>query len=74
MYMGATGSSWMQTLSSQIAAALHPKLKGDHDALHDAQYQAELFLLIRQGRQSIVYNERIERYFKGHNHGRTLCQ
>lgn len=25
-----------------------PALKGDHDALHDAQYQAELFRLIQQ--------------------------
>lgn len=50
MYMGATGSSWSQTRSSQIAAALRPTLKGDHNALHDAQYQAELFRLIRQGK------------------------
>lgn len=48
MYMGAARSSWAQTRSSQIAEALHPALKGDHDALHDAQYQAELFRLIRQ--------------------------
>ena len=50
MYMGATGSSWAQTRSSQIASSLHPVLKGDHDALHDAQYQAELFRLIRHGK------------------------
>lgn len=50
MYMGANGSSWAQTRSSQIAADLHPVLKGDHDALHDAQYQAELFRLIRQAK------------------------
>jgi DNA polymerase III epsilon subunit-like protein len=48
MYMGAARSSWAQTRSSQMAAALHPTLKGDHDALHDAQYQAELFRLIQQ--------------------------
>lgn len=48
LYMGAARSSWAQTRSSQIAAALHPTLKGDHDALHDAQYQAELFRLIQQ--------------------------
>lgn len=48
MYMGAVRSSWANTRSSQIAAALHPTLKGDHDALHDAQYQAELFRLIQQ--------------------------
>ncbi len=50
MYMGATGSSWTQTRSSQIAAVLRPTLTGDHNALHDAQYQAELFRLIRQGK------------------------
>ena len=48
MYMGAARSSWSQTKSRQIAAALHPALQGDHIALHDAQYQAELFRLIRQ--------------------------
>jgi len=51
MYMGAFACSWSQTRSSQIAAALHPTLKGNHDALHDAQYQAELFLLIRAGKR-----------------------
>jgi len=48
MYMGAARSSWAQTRSSQIAASLNPTLKGDHDALHDAQYQAELFRLIQE--------------------------
>lgn len=47
LYMGATGSSWADTRSSRMAARLHPKSKGDHQALHDAQYQAELFRLIR---------------------------
>lgn len=47
LYMGATGSSWSETRSSQMAARLHPKSKGDHLALHDAQYQAELFRLVR---------------------------
>jgi DNA polymerase III epsilon subunit-like protein len=47
MYMGAARSSWSDTRSSQIAAVLKPSLKGDHNALHDAQYQAELFRLIR---------------------------
>lgn len=47
LYMGATGSSWTDTRSSQMTARLHPKSKGDHQALHDAQYQAELFRLIR---------------------------
>jgi DNA polymerase III epsilon subunit-like protein len=48
MYMGAARSSWSNTRSSQIAAVLHPTLSGDHDALHDAQYQAELFRLIQK--------------------------
>jgi len=48
LYMGATGVSWRDTRSSKIAARLHPKLKGDHQAIHDAQYQAELFRLIRE--------------------------
>ena len=47
LYMGATGSSWADTRSSQMAARLHPKSRGDHQALHDAQYQAELFRLVR---------------------------
>jgi DNA polymerase III epsilon subunit-like protein len=48
MYMGATRCSWAQTRSSQVASALRATLKGDHDALHDAQFQAELFRLIQQ--------------------------
>lgn len=47
LYMGATGSSWSDTRSSQIAKHLGPKRRGDHDALHDARYQAELFRLVR---------------------------
>ena len=46
LYMGATGSAWSETRSSRIAEHLRPELRGDHDALHDAQYQAELFRLI----------------------------
>lgn len=48
-YMGATGCRWADTRSSHMAAALKPHRKGDHRALHDAQYQAELFRLIRRG-------------------------
>lgn len=48
MYMGAARSSWSETKSSHIAAALNPTLAGNHDALQDALYQAELFRLIRQ--------------------------
>ena len=47
LYMGATGSSWADTRSSQIANHLNPQRHGDHDALHDARYQAELFRLVR---------------------------
>jgi DNA polymerase III epsilon subunit-like protein len=47
MYMGAAGCSWADTRSSQIANRLQPRRRGDHDALHDALYQAELFRLVR---------------------------
>jgi len=51
-YMGATGATWADTRSSQIAKHLGPERRGDHDALHDAKYQAELFRLVRAlGRQ-----------------------
>lgn len=46
-YMGATGSSWRNTRSSAMAAQLHPTQSGNHSALQDAKYQAELFRLIR---------------------------
>jgi DNA polymerase III epsilon subunit-like protein len=47
LYMGATGCAWTDTRSSQIAKHLGPRSHGDHDALHDAKYQAELFRLVR---------------------------
>ena len=47
LYMGATGSTWSDTRSSQILKHLSPTRQGDHDALHDAKYQAELFRLVR---------------------------
>jgi DNA polymerase III epsilon subunit-like protein len=46
-YMGATGCSWADTRSSRMAVTLGPGRKPDHQALSDAQYQAELFRLIR---------------------------
>jgi len=46
-YMGATRCRWTDTTSSRIATAMGPRRRGDHNALHDAQYQAELFELIR---------------------------
>ena len=45
--MGATGCSWSETKSSAMAAELVPASKGDHNALHDAKFQAELFRLAR---------------------------
>lgn len=48
LFMGATGCTWQDTRSSAIARRVHPTLQGDHDALHDALYQAELFRLVRQ--------------------------
>lgn len=47
LYLGATGGSWSDTRSSQMAKHLLPTRRGDHDALHDAKYQAELFRLVR---------------------------
>ncbi|WP_186067552.1 3'-5' exonuclease [Burkholderia gladioli] len=46
-FMGITNSTWRDTRSSAIAARLHPTLKGNHNAAHDAAYQAELFRLAR---------------------------
>jgi DNA polymerase III epsilon subunit-like protein len=43
LFMGATGCTWYETRSSAIDKVVKPRLKGDHDALHDARYQAELF-------------------------------
>jgi len=47
MYFGAARSTWEQTRSSEIAKVVNPRKQGDHDALHDAVYQAELFRLIQ---------------------------
>jgi hypothetical protein len=49
-YMGATGCTWSETRSSRMSADLRPKRHGDHKALHDAQYQAELFRLAQARR------------------------
>lgn len=51
LYMGATGCSWRDTRSSKIAEHLKPTLSGTHDALRDAQYQAEVFRLIHSAAQ-----------------------
>lgn len=46
-YMGRANCNWSDTRSGRMAERLLPKLRGDHDALRDAQYQAELFRLAR---------------------------
>ncbi|AQS85922.1 MAG: 3'-5' exonuclease [Acetobacter aceti] len=48
MYFGATNCTWKSTRSSEIAKIVKPRSLGDHNALHDAIYQAELFELIRK--------------------------
>ena len=47
LYMGTTGVNWSETRSSRMAERLRPQMVGNHQALQDAQYQAELFRLIR---------------------------
>lgn len=42
-YMGKFSTSWKDTRSSRIDAVLNIGRKPDHNALHDAIYQAELF-------------------------------
>jgi DNA polymerase III epsilon subunit-like protein len=46
-YMGAASTSWKDTKASRLQQALRPVTRPDHDAVHDAIYQAELFRLIR---------------------------
>ncbi len=45
LYMGVVGCAWSDTRSSQMIKDLRPRHAGDHDALHDAIFQAELFRL-----------------------------
>lgn len=47
-FMGATGSLWRDARSSVMASYLHPTQRGNHSALQDSIYQAELFRLIRK--------------------------
>ena len=54
LYMGAMGCTWSDTRSSRIAENLHPDLRGDHDALHDALYQAEILRLILARRDEVA--------------------
>ena len=46
LFMGVRGCTWYGTKSSAIDEVVNPSQKGDHDALHDARYQAELFRLV----------------------------
>lgn len=46
LFMGVRGCTWHETKSSAIDQVVHPKQKGNHDALDDARYQAELFRLV----------------------------
>lgn len=48
LFMGVTGCSWHATKSSSIDKSVLPFLRGDHDALNDARYQAELFRLVHE--------------------------
>lgn len=43
LYMGAEKSSWAATSSEEMAKALGVVARGNHTALKDAQFQAELF-------------------------------
>ncbi|MGC4127515.1 exonuclease domain-containing protein, partial [Enterobacter sp.] len=43
LYMGKFATSWKDTRSSKIDAVLETRQVPDHNALHDALYQAELF-------------------------------
>jgi DNA polymerase III epsilon subunit-like protein len=48
MYFGTSGCAWKSTRSSEIEKVVNPESSGNHDALDDAVYQAELFNLIRE--------------------------
>jgi ribonuclease T len=48
LYMGVVGCEWSDTTSNKMSTRLKPTRHGDHDALRDAIFQAELFRLIRE--------------------------
>lgn len=52
-YMGLIGCDWSETRSSEMVKVLHPTRSGDHDPLHDAQFQAELFQRMLEDRQKL---------------------
>jgi hypothetical protein len=43
VFMGHTGCDWAETSSRKMASQLGVRATGDHNALHDALFQAELF-------------------------------
>lgn len=45
LFMGRTDCSWSDARSSVMRRVLGARLEGDHNALHDAQAQAEIFRL-----------------------------
>jgi DNA polymerase III epsilon subunit-like protein len=49
-YMGVAATLWRETRSSVMREKLNATLEGDHNALHDALSQAELFRLVREFR------------------------
>jgi DNA polymerase III epsilon subunit-like protein len=51
LYMGNTGCSWSDTRSSRMVLELNPETSGNHTALQDAVFQAELFRLIMDDRK-----------------------
>lgn len=48
MYFGAFGSHWFETRAKHMSKVLNPKTHGNHHALQDAIFQAELFHLMLQ--------------------------
>ncbi|KGT48198.1 MULTISPECIES: exonuclease domain-containing protein [Acinetobacter] len=46
MYLGAFGSTWLETRAKNMIEVLNPESRGNHNALQDAIFQAELFRLI----------------------------
>ncbi|MCF5049896.1 3'-5' exonuclease [Pseudomonas simiae] len=48
MFFGTAQCTWKSTRSSEIEKVVSPESSGNHDALDDAVYQAELFNLIRE--------------------------
>ncbi|ENW99960.1 hypothetical protein F899_02146 [Acinetobacter sp. CIP 101934] len=46
LYMGAFGGRWSDTRAKNIIEILKPQSRGNHNALQDAIFQAELFRLI----------------------------